>query len=292
MYEIKLKARAKINITLDVLNRREDGYHNVKMIMQTLNLYDDIAISKYNEGQIKINANLRWLPINEKNLAYKAAKLIIDNYNVSSGVYIDIHKRIPVAAGLAGGSSDAAAVLVGMNKLFNLNIPIDELMKLGKKIGADVPYCIIRGTVLAEGIGEVLTPLPPFPKCYVLLAKPGIRVSTPWVYQNLDLNNVVKHPDTDLVINYIKQNNIKEISNNILNVLEMVTTKKYPVIDQIKNIMIDNGAMGAMMSGSGPTVFGIYKDKQKAKDTLRELRNGGIAKYVYLTSIFNNFEEA
>ncbi|WP_105617563.1 4-(cytidine 5'-diphospho)-2-C-methyl-D-erythritol kinase [Vallitalea okinawensis] len=287
MYEVTLKARAKINISLDVLRRREDGYHDVKMIMQTVELYDKVYMRKTRKQGIFINVNLRWLPTDDKNLCYKAAKLLMDSFQLEDGVYIDLYKKIPVAAGLAGGSSDAAAVLVGINKLFRLGLSKDQLAEFGKQIGADVPYCIMRGTALAEGIGEQLTPLKAFPDCYVVLAKPDIKVSTPWVYKNLQLQNVDKHPETDHLIEEIEKNNLKSIANQLCNVLEEVTIKEYPVINEIKRTLIEQGALGSLMSGSGPTVFGLFDDKNKAKEAVAYIKNNGIAKHVFFSSIYN-----
>ena len=200
MEQLKLKALAKINLGLDVIRKREDGYHEVRMIMQTINMYDRIAIKKIIEQEIKVKTNLYYLPNNENNLVYKAAKLLIDEFKIQQGVSINLEKYIPVAAGMAGGSSDAAAVLIGINKMFKLGLTRKQLMERGVKIGADIPYCIMRGTALAQGIGEKLTPLNPIPKCYVLIAKPGISVSTKFVYGNLKTEEITHHPDIDGMI--------------------------------------------------------------------------------------------
>lgn len=187
MYEMRLRAYAKINLGLDVLRRREDGYHEVQMVMQTVGLHDNIMLKKLKTPGIRINTNLFYLPNNENNLAYKAAKLLMDEFQLPGGLFIDLQKRIPVAAGMAGGSSDAAAVLYGVNQMYRLKLSKEELMQRGVKLGADIPYCLLRGTALAEGIGERLTPLPPMPACHVLIAKPPISVSTKFVYENLKL---------------------------------------------------------------------------------------------------------
>lgn len=287
MYEITLKARAKINISLDVLRRRPDNYHDVSMIMQTVDLHDKIYIRKTKKKGIFLNVNLRWLPFDERNLAYKAAKMLIEEHDIQSGVYIDLEKKIPVAAGLAGGSSDAATVLIGMNKLFDLGISRARLMEIGKELGADIPYCIMQGTALAEGIGEKLRRLPSFPECYVVLAKPAVRVSTPWVYQNLNLKRVDRRPETREIIEAIKDDDLYGISHRLCNVLEEVTIKKYPVVEEIKQIMIREGALGAVMSGSGPTVFGIYHDRTKAKRAIHELKLRDVAPDIFLTKIYN-----
>lgn len=289
MNQIILKARAKVNLTLDVLNTRQDGYHDVKMIMQTVNLYDTVVLEKMKYDGIKFNINLKWLCSEEKNLAYKAADLIKKRYNINQGVSIDLHKRIPVAAGLAGGSSDAAAVLVGMRKIFELKISDNELMALGRELGADVPYCITRGTALAEGIGDVLTELPNCPQCYVVLAKPAVSVSTPHIYRALDLIEIDKRPDTDKVIEAIKNRDIKTIAENMYNVMETVTSSEYPVIKELEKFMLEKGALGAVMSGSGPTVFGIFDRLEKARKAYYRLKLDNMAKDVFLTTMFEKY---
>lgn len=291
MYEITLQARAKINISLDVLGKREDGYHDVSMIMQTVGLHDKVYLKKTQKKGIHLNVNLKWLPTDEKNLCYKAAKLLMEAKDIKQGIYIDLHKRIPIAAGLAGGSSDAAAVLIGMNKLFGLGLTKKELAVYGKEIGADVPYCILQGTALAEGIGEELTPLPPFPKCYVVLAKPDIKVSTPWVYNNLDVNSIKKHPKTEELIDRIKRKDLTAIAEGLCNVLEDVTIKAYPVIEDIKEQLMQDGALGAMMSGSGPTVFALFDDKDKASQAVARLREKELAKHIFMSHIYHPIDK-
>lgn len=288
MEQIKLKALAKINLGLDVVRKREDGYHEIRMIMQTINMYDKIAIKRINKKEIKVKTNLYYLPNNENNLVYKAAKLLMDQFDVKQGVSIDLEKYIPVAAGMAGGSSDAAAVLIGVNKLFELGLTKRQLMELSVVIGADVPYCIMRGTVLAEGIGEKLKPLKPLPECYVLIAKPGISVSTKFVYTNLKVKEINNHPDIDGMVQAIEQGDLPGVINRMGNVLEDVTIKEYPVIEEIKNLMKKNGALNAMMSGSGPTVFGIFTDYKVAAKAYEAVKRNNQAKQVYLTSIYNN----
>lgn len=288
MYEMRLRALAKINLGLDVIRRREDGYHEVKMIMQTIRLYDRITIKKTKNQKIQVKTNLFYLPENENNLVYKAAKLLMDEFQIQQGVQIDLQKFIPVAAGMAGGSSDAAAVLYGMNRMFRLGLSTEELMQRGVKIGADVPYCIMRGTALAEGIGEELTELMPAPECKVLIAKPPISVSTKFVYENLRLDENTKHPDIDLLVQDIEKGSLKDMAAHMGNVLESVTIPNYPVIAEIKEQMINDGALNAMMSGSGPTVFGLFEDKEKAEYAYHRMREGNLAKQVYLTEIYNN----
>ncbi len=287
MEQINLKARAKINLGLDVIRKRIDGYHEVRMIMQNIRLYDKLNISKQDKTDISVKTNLRFLPTNENNLVYKAAKLLMDEYEIKQGVSIYLWKYIPIAAGMAGGSTDAAAVLYGMNRLFQLGLSTDQLMNLGVKIGADVPYCIMRGTALSEGIGEKLTALPPMPPCYVLIAKPGISVSTKFVYENLHANELTTHPDIDGIICAIKEHDLKGVAALLSNVLETVTIKEYPVIEEIKDFMKEHGALNAIMSGSGPTVFGLFDNESMAQMACQELKNKGIAKQIFLTDIYN-----
>ena len=286
--DISLKALAKINLGLDVVRRREDGYHEVRMIMQTIQLYDRLDIKRTHEPGIQIQTNLSFLPVNENNLIYKAAKLLMDEFSITDGVSVKLDKRIPVAAGMAGGSTDAAAMLIGVNRLFSLGLTKRQLMERGVQIGADVPYCIMRGTALAEGIGEALSPLPPMVKCPVLVAKPSISVSTKFVYQNLKLDDTTIHPDIDRLIDDIKAKNLHDIAAHMGNVLETVTIPNYPVIDEIKKHMLSNGAVGAMMSGSGPTVFGLFDDEDTAKKAYKAMRSSHLARQVYLTSVYNN----
>lgn len=288
MDNISLKALAKINLGLDVVRRRDDGYHEVRMIMQTINLFDRLEIKKIKESAIKIHTNLFFLPVNENNLVYKAAKLLIDEFGIQEGVSVALTKKIPVAAGMAGGSTDAAAMLFGMNRLFGLGLSKKQLMERGVKIGADVPYCIMRGTALAEGIGDKLSPLPAMVKCPVLIAKPQISVSTKFVYQNLKLDDKTVHPDIDRLIEDIRNKDLKAVSDHMGNVLESVTIPNYPVISQIKEQMMDSGAVGSMMSGSGPTVFGLFDDSRTAQLAFGKIKRSGLAKQVYLTSIYNN----
>lgn len=287
MDEMKLKAFAKINLGLDVLRRREDGYHEVRMIMQTLKMYDRIILRKTREPGIELKSNLFYVPENESNLAYRAAKLLMDEFRPQEGVFIDLQKFIPVAAGMAGGSSDAAAVLYGVNRLFRLGLSKRQLMERGVKIGADVPYCIMRGTVLAEGIGEKLTPLSPMPSCKVLVAKPPISVSTKFVYENLKLDEVREHPQIDVLLEGIGERNLHKVASHMGNVLETVTIPNYPVIAEIREKMMRLGALNAMMSGSGPTVFGLFEDEEAAERAYSEMREGDLAKQVYLTGIYN-----
>lgn len=287
MNKIELKALGKINLGLDVLGRRENGYHDVRMVMQTLYLYDQITITKKETPGIELKTNLFYLPVDENNLAYRAAKLLMDEFGVKEGVSIYLDKHIPVAAGMAGGSSNAAAVLFGINRMFDLGLSQQELMDRGVTLGADVPYCIMRGTVLAEGIGEILTPLPALPRCYVLIAKPPISVSTKLVYEKLDSHEIENHPDIDGILEGLEAQDIYKIASCMGNVLEKVTIEEYPVIEDIKNVMKEEGALNAMMSGSGPTVFGIFDNKHLARKAADKIRKMELAKQVYVTNVHN-----
>lgn len=288
MDEITLKALAKINLGLDVVRRREDGYHEVRMVMQTIHLYDKLHIKKSREPGITIRSNLSFLPVNENNLVYKAGKLLMEEFHITDGVRVDLQKRIPVAAGMAGGSTDAAAMLYGMNRLFGLGLKSHALMKRGVMIGADVPYCLMRGTALAEGIGEELSSLPPMVRCPVLIAKPSVSVSTKFVYQNLKLDENIVHPDIRALVSDIKKRDFDRICKDMGNVLETVTIPNYPVIAQIKERMLASGAKAALMSGSGPTVFGLFEDEKTAKKARKDMRESALARQVYLTTIYNN----
>lgn len=291
MDNITLKALAKINLGLDVVRRREDGYHEVRMIMQTIHLYDKLDIKKTTEAGIAITSNLSYVPTNENNLVYKAGKLLMDEFDIKEGVSVHLQKRIPVAAGMAGGSSDAAAMLYGMNQIFDLGLSRRDLMERGVKIGADVPYCLMRGTALAEGIGEKLTSLPPMVKCPVLIAKPAISVSTKFVYENLKLDENTEHPDIDQLLADIKNKDLHAIAGHMGNVLESVTIPEYPIIAQIKEQMLRSGAVNSMMSGSGPTVFGLFEEEETARKAYEDMQKSGLAKQIYLTNIYNNRRE-
>lgn len=287
MDEIRLKALAKVNLGLDVTGCREDGYHLVRMIMQTIHLFDSVQMEKTAEPDIQLTTNIRFLPVDEHNIAFKAARLLMDEFKLTQGVRIDIKKCIPVSAGMAGGSTDAAAVLYGMNLMYDLKLSQRQLAKRALRLGADVPYCLMRGTALAEGIGEKLTRLPAVPRCPVVIAKPGISVSTKWVYDRLSLDEQTKHPDIDQLITDIKQQNLNAMASHMGNILEEVTIKEYPVISQIKEHLLEHGALNAMMSGSGPTVFALFEERGAARDAADALRASGLARQIYVTTIFN-----
>lgn len=291
MKEITLKALAKINLGLDVIGRREDGYHELRTIMQTIHLHDLLQIRQTRKPGIKIHTNLSFLPVNESNLVYQAAVLLMSEFKITEGVEVNLSKRIPVSAGMAGGSTDGAAMLYGMNRLFELGLSRRELMERGLKLGADVPYCLMRGTALAEGIGEELTQLPPMVKCPVLIAKPAVSVSTKFVYQNLKLDEGLPHPDIDSLVRAIQKKDFDGVCAHMGNVLEAVTIPNYPVIERIKEQMLVSGAAAAMMSGSGPTVFGLFRDEKSAMQALDEMRSSKLARQVYLTGVYNNRRE-
>ncbi len=283
---VSLKALAKINLGLDVIGKRENGYHDVKMVIQSIQLYDRVEMKRLKSNTIKVESNLFYLPGDETNLAYKAAKMMKEEFDIKEGIRITLQKYIPMAAGLGGGSADAAAVIIGMNRIFKLGAKQPKLIELGTKIGADVPFCIMRGTVLAEGIGEHLTPLPPMPKCPVLIAKPAVSVSTAEVYGNLKLYEGMEHPDIDGLIEEIKNKNLKGIAKKMGNVLETVTIPKNPVVGEIKKLMINNGALNAMMSGSGPSVFGLFQNEKELGVAYDELKKSDYVKELFASELF------
>ena len=284
---MRLRALAKINLGLDVVGKRDDGYHEVRMIMQTIQMYDVLEIEKKKELGIVLTTNIPYVPTDERNLVYKAAKMLMDEFDIKEGLTMNLEKFIPVAAGMAGGSSDAAAAFVGVNRLFGLGLSEEELMKRAVQVGADVPYCVMRGTALAEGIGEKLTRLPRVPYCYVLVGKPGVNVSTKTAYENLKLDDpVVVHPDIDGMVTAVRNGDLDGMISRMGNVFEPGIISKYPVIQEIKDLMESNGARKAMMSGSGPTVFGIFDDKEKMDRAAAVLRESRLAKTVFATDVF------
>ena len=290
--KIELQAYGKVNLGLDVLRRRPDGYHEVKMIMQTVKLHDTLTFETVDEDVIVLSTNADELPVNEDNLVYKACRMLKQEYQITRGIRVFLQKELPVAAGMAGGSADAAAALIGMNKIFDLQIPKHKLMEYGVKLGADVPYCIMRGTALSEGIGEILTELPAPPQCHLVIAKPQISVSTKAVYGKLRVNELApeEHPDIDGMTEAIRNGDLDGVISRLGNVLETVTIPDHPEIARIKSMMMENGACGSLMSGSGPTVFGIYKDRELAEKTcqaLKEADDGRLTRQVYLTEFYN-----
>lgn len=289
MKDIRLRARAKINLTLDVTGKREDGYHLIQSIMQTVSLYDGIYMKRIRKNEIIIKSNLSWLPTDNRNLAYRAAELMKAKFGITEGVFIEIDKRIPVAAGLAGGSADCAAVLVGMNRLFELGLSMKELEGLAFLLGSDIPYCVQRGTMVSEGVGEILTPVKcPCPMCYVVLAKLPVSVSTATVYRGLDWQGVKNHPDTEGMIQAMAEADITKMGRLLGNVLETVTIPMHPQIAQLKEELLHLGAEGALMSGSGPTVFGLFKEEEIAKKAASAIRKKFGLKEVVATKIYHS----
>lgn len=282
MERYTIKAYAKVNLGLDVVRRLPNGYHQVKMIMQTVGIYDELILEKAAEG-ITITTDSGELPTDENNLIYKAAKLMREKYGIDAGMRIHLRKNIPIAAGMAGGSTDAAATMKGINTLFGLEVKSGELMEEAVKIGADVPYCIMGGTALAEGIGEKLTALPSVPHMFLLVAKPDINVSTKYVYEHLDAAGIAHHPDIDGMVEAIRENSLCGILERMDNVLETVTIPAHPVIDTIKKRMRELGAEESLMSGSGPTVFGVFSDKECAKKAYRQMVQDGLARQLFVT---------
>ncbi len=281
------KAYAKINIGLDVLRRRSDGYHEVRMIMQTVDLCDDLLFEKTQQPGIVLKTNNDELPVNGDNLICKAAALLFRERGIKEGVKITLTKRIPIAAGMAGGSSDAAATMRGLNELFDMGYSMRELQALGVTLGADIPYCLVGGTMLSEGIGEILTPLPAPPVCHLVVAKPDINVSTGFVYGNLHADTLTEHPDIDGMIAALKTGSLQGITDRLGNVLETVTVKEYPVIEELKELLRRKGAANALMSGSGPTVFGIFVNREEAEKAASAIKEHGLAEQIYVTGFCN-----
>lgn len=288
MRQTEQRAYAKINIGLDVLRRRPDGYHEVKMIMQTVAIHDDLIFERTAGPGIELRTDNGALPTGRDNLICRAAALLMEEGNVREGVRISLTKRIPIAAGMAGGSSDAAAALRGLNALFGLGYSVEELQRFGVKLGADIPYCIVGGTMLSEGIGELLTPLPPPPACHLVVAKPDIDVSTAFVYGNLHADTLTEHPDIDGMAAALADGDLRGISDRLGNVLETVTVREYPVIERIKELLREQGALNALMSGSGPTVFGLYTEKEKAERAAEAVREQKLAGQVFVTAFQND----
>lgn len=283
MDKLQLKAYGKINLGLDVIRKRPDGYHDLDMIMQMVDVYDDVIIEKKAGEEIVVKADAAVLSNGKDNLAYMAAKMLFDEFGIKSGVEITIHKRIPIAGGMAGGSSDCATTLIGINEMFNLGLSKQQLMERGVKLGADVPYCVLGGTAIARGIGEVLTPLPTPPQCHVIIAKPPISVSTAYVYGHVRPDEITKRPDIEQMTLAIKEQDLNKLSDLLYNVMEEVTVSEYPVIEKLKSIMLENGALNSIMSGSGPTVFGLFDDREKAQAAMKALDSKELTEQLYLT---------
>ncbi len=283
MDKLELKAYGKINLGLDVIRKRPDGYHDLDMVMQMVDVYDDVTLTRVEGTEIVVRTDTAVLSNGKDNLAYMAAKMLMDEFGIVRGLEITIKKRIPIAGGMAGGSSDCAATLKGVNQMFDLGLSKEELMERGVRLGADVPYCILGGTAIARGIGEILTPLPTPPKCHVIIAKPPVSVSTAFVYGNIKPDEIEKRPDIEAMVSAIKTQDLYKLAESLYNVMEDITVPKYPIIQEIKTVMLDNGALNSIMSGSGPTVFGLYDDIEKAEQTVELLKAKELTEQLYLT---------
>lgn len=283
MDKLQLKAYGKINLGLDVIRKRQDGYHDLDMIMQMVDVYDDVIIIKTEGDDIVVKTDTTVLSNGKDNLAYMAAKTLMDEFGISQGLEIMIKKRIPIAGGMAGGSSDCATTLIGVNQMFDLGLTKEDLMERGVKLGADVPYCVLGGTAIARGIGEILTPLPTPPQCHIIIAKPPVSVSTAFVYGHIRPDKITKRPDIDSMVTAIKNQDLYKLSSLLYNVMEDVTVPEYPIIQDIKDVMLECGALNSIMSGSGPTVFGLYDDIHKAEKTVEQFKEKGLTEQLYLT---------
>ncbi|MBQ9199797.1 MAG: 4-(cytidine 5'-diphospho)-2-C-methyl-D-erythritol kinase [Lachnospiraceae bacterium] len=285
MIKLEKKAYAKVNLALDVLGKREDGYHEVKMIMQNISLCDELifTVEKSDKLNISLTSNKDNIPLDENNLVHKAVASMCERYDIHEDICVHIEKNIPVEAGMAGGSTDCATAIHAMNELFSLKLSLEEMMKIGVKLGADVPYCIMAHTALSEGIGEKLAPVTPLRDCFVLVAKPKVSVSTGMVYKSLRCDELKSHPDVDGMIEALAKNDLEGVSSRLENVLETVTIGLYPIIEKIKDIMKERGALNAVMSGSGPTVFGIYRDREQAESARSYIIERNISNEVYVT---------
>lgn len=286
------KARAKINLALDVCRRLENGYHEVKMVMQTIDLYDELEFQKRADPDIILSVNSKdYLGDLENNLIFRAANLMRQQYGIRQGIEIKLKKNIPVAAGMAGGSTDAAVTMIAMNELYALGLSKEVLMQQALQLGADIPFCILGGTALAEGIGEKLTPLPAPPPATLLIVKPPIMVSTKWVYENLQADKLEHHPDIDGMAEALRQGDFKGITDRMENVMETVTEQAHPVITDIKKMMRGSGAMNAVMSGSGPSIFGVFLEEEAARAAAvyidQTLRTKGMDAQVNVTEFYN-----
>ena len=285
---ITVNGNAKINLTLDILGKREDGYHEVEMVMQSIGLHDTLEMEKTGEG-IFLEVDRPGLEADERNLAWRAAALMLERFHLAGGVRIRLKKRIPIAAGLAGGSTDAAAAFRGMNELYGLGLSGEELCRLGAEIGSDIPFCILGGTMLSTGRGEVLERLPDFPRMSVVLAKPNISVSTAWAYQNYDARGAERHPDNGAVQRALAAGDGRTVAKLLCNVLESVTMKEHRIISEYKQMMMEQGALASMMSGSGPTVFGLAESEEKAEELAAFLRRATDAE-VFVTQTVGKTE--
>lgn len=280
---ITIKARAKVNLTLDVIGKRENGYHDVKMIMQQVDLYDLVSLRRIPECEVKLTCSDEFLPVDDKNIAYRAAENMRRKYDIAHGFEIHIEKNIPVSAGLAGGSTDAAAVIKGINRICGLGLSEKTMMAIGFELGADVPFCIMEGCALAEGLGEKLTPIRGFEHAWMVLVKPNFGVSTKEIYTALEFETLKGHPDTFGMLSALESQKRHEILDRVYNVLEEVTLKLYPGVIEAKRFLAGHGAEGVLMSGSGPTVFGFYKSYERAKNAQKKIKKHYSQSFVVTT---------
>ncbi len=274
MKEVEIDSYSKINLTLNILGKRRDGYHNIETIMQSVNLADRVFIREEKEG-VKIKCTHPRVPIDAQSLAYRTAEKILNRYRITKGVKIEIDKKIPLASGMAGGSANSASILVGINKLFTLNLSNEDLRGMGEELGMDVPFCIQNGTALAYHRGEKVTPLSPVnPPLWIIIINPGFEIPTKWAYDNLDLSLIKREKNnTKAMLEALKEGEVRGIAKNLFNSFEELIIKKYPEIGKIKDRLIEEGALGALMSGSGPTVFGIAQNKEQALKIYKKLKS-------------------
>ncbi len=283
MKAITVRANAKINLGLDVLRRREDGYHEVKMIMQTVGISDTLTFALSDTPGVTLTVDKQELPTDGSNLIVRAVSLMQESFRLDGGLEISVQKRIPIAAGMAGGSADAAAAIQAVDRIYGLGLSLAQKQALGVKLGADVPYCLMGGTALSEGIGEVLTALPEMPAAHLVIAKPAIDVSTRFVYENLHVETLSRHPDIDGMAESIRRRDLEGVVRRMENVLETVTAARYPIIGQMKAFLMESGAMGALMSGSGPTVFGVFEREETARRAYEAMQDSAFQAQVFLT---------
>lgn len=270
---MELSANAKINLTLDILRRREDGYHDLQMVMQAVTLADALTVAPAQGAEGRAASDLHFLPTGGKNLAQMAAAAFRAAVGRGDEVDVSIRKHVPVCAGLAGGSADAAAVLRAMNQLTGAGLSPAELAKIGERVGSDVPFCVLGGTALAEGRGERLTPLPPLPLCHIVICKPPFSISTPQLFSRVNVRKILRRPDTAGVVAALESGDLAGVARRMYNVFEDVLEhRRLAEINEIKGVLIDCGALGASMSGSGPSVFGLFQDRDQAQDAWDRLR--------------------
>lgn len=287
MHSIIVKAKAKINLTLDVIGKREDGYHELEMVMQSVNLQDTLSIKKIKAPVIRLDCNYSWLPTDERNIVYRAVKLYLETIGSTQGIAVHINKKIPVGAGLGGGSADAAATLVGLNRLFGMQLGKKKLMEMGLSLGADVPFCILRGTALAKGVGEKLTPVPGIHNAPILIVKPPFSVSTAKVYKNLELDKINHRPDTGKMLEALRNKDLEQVAMQMVNVLETVTIPMHPEIQAIKDEMMAQGAINALMSGSGCAVFAVFSTYEQALKAAKYFKYTQNFREVYVTTTYS-----